>query len=219
MMTRQLQGDGGRLAARAAPSWGTGPGPACCAVAAHRLAPAFSIAKSKVDGRAAKSDRRETSGVQERLGVSLPWLRVDRRGASSSTWVMATDSAKIVSMRMGQPACARGVLAVLGATRRRAEVSALIREVQERGVGDVRGGCRARRGGRECGRGARASRSSRRPPTSVSLARRALVCCAKGDDRSWGDATVGVFVGIDAAGAGRARVVRALLCAFVSSND
>ena len=56
------------------------------------------------------------------------------------------------------------------------------------------------------------------PPADVSLrARRALVCCAKGDDRPWGDATVEVYAGIDAA-APPAGVVRAL-CAFVSSND
>ena len=53
------------------------------------------------------------------------------------------------------------------------------------------------------------------PPADVSLrARRALVCCAKGDDRSWGDAAVELFAGIDAA-APPAGVVRAL-CAFVS---
>ena len=55
------------------------------------------------------------------------------------------------------------------------------------------------------------------PPADVSLrARRALVCCAKGDDRSWGDATVEIYAGIDAA-APPAGVVRAL-CAFVSSD-
>ena len=93
------------------------------------------------------------------------------------------------------------------------DVSALIREVHARGVGDVvaagAGRDAAVVSAVECERVALIA-----PPADVSLgARRALVCCAKGDDRSWGDATVEVYAGIDAA-APPAGVVRAL-CAFV----
>ena len=101
---------------------------------------------------------------------------------------------------MGEPRRARGVLAVLGADAP-ADVSALIREAHARGVADaVAAGA---------GRGAAVvsaveceSVALIAPPADVSLrARRALVCCAKGDHRSWGDATVDVF-GIDGERAG-----------------
>ena len=77
-MTQQLQGGGGRLCCECGAkvghwSW-TGMRCGC----GEWLAPSFAVAKSKVDGRAARVDRAaKRSGVQERLGVSLPWLRVD----------------------------------------------------------------------------------------------------------------------------------------------
>ena len=216
-MTRQLQGDGGRLCCECGAKLGhwswTGMRCGCGAW----LAPAFSIAKSKVDGRAAKGrSRGETSGVQERLGVSLPWLRVDPpRRVVVYVGDGDRDAAKnSVDAAWANRAVREAFWLFLGAdTAAPADVSALIHEVQERGVGDVVA-AGAGRGAAvvsavECERVALIA-----PPADVSLrARRALVCCAKGDDRSWGDATVEVFAGIDAA-APPAGVVRAL-CAFV----
>ena len=219
-MTRQLQGDGGRLCCECGAKLGhwswTGMRCGC----GEWLAPAFSIAKSKVDGRAARGrSRGETSGVQERLGVSLPWLRVD---PPRRVVVYVGDGDREAAKNSVDAAWAnRAVreafwLFLSSSDAAPADVSALIREVQERGVADVVA-AGAGRGAAvvsavECERVALIA-----PPADVSLrARRALVCCAKGDDRSWGDATVEVFADIDAA-APPAGVVRAL-CAFVSSN-
>ena len=68
-MTRQLQGDGGRLCCECGAKLGhwswTGMRCGC----GEWLAPAFSIAKSKVDGRAAKGRSQGETSVQERLVV------------------------------------------------------------------------------------------------------------------------------------------------------
>ena len=174
----------------------------------------------KVDGRAAKGrSHGETSGVQERLGVSLPWLRVDPpRRVVVYIGDGDRDSAKrSVDAAWANRAVREAFWLFLGADAAPADVSALIREVHARGVADVVAA--------GAGRGAAVvsaveceSVALIAPPADVvSLrARRALVCCAKGDDRSWGDATVEVYAGIDET-APPAGVVRAL-CAFVAND-
>ena len=218
-MTQQLQGDGGRLCCECGAkvghwSW-TGMRCGC----GEWLAPAFAVAKSKVDGRAAKSrSRGEASGVQERLGVSLPWLRVDPpRRVVVYIGDGDRDAAKnSVDAAWANRAVREAFWLFLGADAAPEEVSALIREVHARGVADVVAA--------GAGRGAAVVSAVEcesvvliAPPADVSLrARRALVCCAKGDDRSWGDATVEVFADVDAT-APPAGVVRAL-CTFVSQE-
>ena len=151
--------------------------------------------------------------------MSLPWLRVDppRRVVVYVGDGDKEAAKKSVDAAWANRAVREAFWLFLGADAAPEDVSALIREVHARGVADVVAA--------GAGRGAAVvsaveceSVALIAPPADVSLrARRALVCCAKGDDRQWGDTTaVEVFAGIDAA-APPAGVVRAL-CAFVAND-
>lgn len=217
-MTQQLQGDGGRLCCACGGKVGHWSWTGIRCGCGEWIAPSFSVVKSKVDGRAAT--RRRGAAVSERLGVPLPWLRIDppRRVVVYVGDGDDREAAKCsVDAAWANRAVREAFWLFLGAAVAPADVSELVREVKARGVVDVvvagagRGAAVA--AAVECDAVALIA-----PPAGVELRiRRALVCCARGDERGcWGDASVEIFASIDAA-APPAGVVRAL-CAFVASD-